>query len=1530
MAFNQKIREELAKMLAETVGDDDEAERTRRDINGFDESIHSLLRTMDADPTFDTYDLVSNTEFHKIDIGPIDPELEWDLFDQIRVSNELPIAIMNIDKNKVNLKGKYFSNQRRFKVYYSPDINTPHAKYLKHWLDSDEMNEPFTIKMKVMLKPPKFPGQTNEDDELNENTFDENLFNTHSIRQKSQYINVVFNFGDDANEKGLFIELEKNYSDDKVDSILSILQTHITGFNMQFKRLSSIVGTFVIDKILVEPRIFRQILTGNYNKLKTDPATGQTIPTQNSFKPWPFVWTNETLKGLSLRKHFILNFRIGDVKAKILISRNIAKNNDLFYFNNEPVKMRKDAPYDIIKISDVASMEDARMVKSIISAMFYLYGQPIQQFVGYDNYQQPIFEMTTRSIKWANNFNYLLFNLPVGTIITDVMRSQMYSGATFGLSQRITSRDIQQTSSVIQKLRQIDPTFYGAIATGKPVSKGKKQPIPIVSTNDPDWQQILYGTIVQIYQDPQNAIDGPRQIIRYPFEVQDDEGETIGEVPITVVAPYFLICTEDARNFQLKENDNPQGSDGTFHPYLLACSTKKFVETPGNDPNSKFQALTAGLIPPGLGVALPTPPHYILNLLSSNKNNIRNNYRRTTYKILTKDDQEGNVPTSVEKIFNAVYSNIDPSKTVAQNAENELELTFKRISSPREPENLLHVLCLYGGRQDIRQFYLELKTKEEKVIFLKTQLKEMINRETNWNLSRQEFFDMDQSQVSEYFMQPNIFIDPKLFKTILEKFFKVFILCIRFDGLRSSIEIPRHKYLHVSKSDYPGDTVPIVIFKHESPTSARATFPQCEVIKMQAKRRIDMSPFSEHNWTLPGLKFIFDLANKTIDLSFSDIHDLKENSFLTGMNVTNNADIKPSLNQIFSPNNLILQLIDGAGKVRAFVHKFFNEDYGDSEITVMCEPMHPLNLSSFNDPAVIQSGRNPHLLLVPEEFDRALAFVLSLGVKLEDVSYKVDYSDEDLLVKSRVEEIIPKPKSMRTNLIDRERSKAKEMVSVLSSAQENKASGQIKETQISLLAQPSSLASGITAKDLINSINREARFEQLDKNYTDLDLRDQEKLQYVNDKEPQSVPLAVGIWFKLKGVQFYISTEAGEIPNRPFAENDIPFFEPEPDQTFFWQHDYYERVMNILIQLLRNLYIYSRMDDPVYFINFITEIDPNNEYKIIGVRRRLTSSKNFSEALVSYAQQYPTFFRKQDNSYVMIIDSQKTRDSLRQHLQQVQKLKLDIFAASGSRYDDKYKVVVNNNGQQEVVPSSDARLGIATVKYAPHVEGHKMIDLSNVTGKRVEDYTNAEKMNALFIIFDEMRFGLSDFMIENIERMDQFFNRPEFLEQFFVSPSDFTVRGPDQQVFTSEDDIRDYIDFLEFDQIPSLLTIPLPDGIDLIKTPQYLLMPDESLYVIQNVLGGNLRRVMNVMVVWARERINLGFYADEWDGVINNPSVTPYINTNLEREGYTTKDFHTDSEFAFLRFASNKYAAMIRITYKGKSKSISVPDVYRQ
>jgi hypothetical protein len=163
-----------------------------------------------------------------------------------------------------------------------------------------------------------------------------------------------------------------------------------------------------------------------------------------------------------------------------------------------------------------------------------------------------------------------------------------------------------------------------------------------------------------------------------------------------------------------------------------------------------------------------------------------------------------------------------------------------------------------------------------------------------------------------------------------------------------------------------------------------------------------------------------------------------------------------------------------------------------------------------------------------------------------------------------------------------------------------------------------------------------------------------------------------------------------------------------------------------------------------------------------------------------------------------------------------------------------------------------------------------------------------------------------------------------------VSPSDFTVRGPDQQVFTSEDDIRDYIDFLEFDQIPSLLTIPLPDGIDLIKTPQYLLMPDESLYVIQNVLGGNLRRVMNVMVVWARERINLGFYADEWDGVINNPSVTPYINTNLEREGYTTKDFHTDSEFAFLRFASNKYAAMIRITYKGKSKSISVPDVYRQ
>jgi hypothetical protein len=743
--------------------------------------------------------------------------------------------------------------------------------------------------------------------------------------------------------------------------------------------------------------------------------------------------------------------------------------------------------------------------------------------------------------------------------------------------------------------------------------------------------------------------------------------------------------------------------------------------------------------------------------------------------------------------------------------------------------------------------------------------------------------------------------------------------------------------LHIAKSNYSNDTIPLVILKHETVTSSKATFPQCEIVKMLGKKRIDLSSFSEYPWTLPGLRMIFSLANKTIDMSFMDIHDLKEDSFITGVSIKNNADIKPSLTEIFSPKDLILQLIDGAGKVRAFLHKFSNEEYGESEITVMCEPLHPLDLLSFNDPGVIQSGRNPDLLLVPEDFELALAFVLSLGIKLEDISYKVDYSNEDLLVGSKIEEIVPKPKSMRTNLLDRERNVAKEMEGVLNSARGNKLipSGKYKETQIPLIPQKSVSASNQepTAKDFISAINREAKFQQTDemnRNYSNEDVEDQEKLKYVKDKRPQNIPLAVGIWFKLKDVQFYIATESGEIPTAQFAENDIPFFEPEPEQTFFWQHDYYERVTNILIQLLRNLYIYSRFDDPAYFISLMTEIDPSNEYKIIGVRRRLSASRNFNEALNSYAQQYPSFFRKKEALYVMVIDSQKTRDSLRQHLQQVQKLKLDIFAASGSRYNDRYKLIVNNNGQQEVVSINDPRLGPKVVEYRPHVEGFPMTDLNNSKGKRIEEYNQKEKMNALFIVTDQISYNISDFIIQNIERMDQFFNRPEFLEQFFVSPSDFTVRGPDQQVFISEDDIRDYIDFLDFDRTPTLITLPIPDGIDLIKTPQYLLMPDQSIYMIQNVLGGNRRRAMNVLYVWGSERINLGFYADEWTGVVDKPSVTPYVNTNLERQEYTTKEFYTDSQFAFLEFASNKYAAMIRLTHRGKTNSISVPDVYRQ
>jgi len=1344
----EKIEQELAFLNANPSST---TERIRNDLLGFDENMPKISTIMHQDRNFDVFDFSPKKEIYQVDIGPIEDELHYDVFDSLRVDNDLPFVVMNLNSEKIlRVKGLYLSNDRVFKLYHSTDVNVQHEALIKDWSSTNKLNVPHTMKIKVLLYP----------------TF---------RSDKNAYADVTYIFGE-----GLFIEFKDKTGD--AEYVLSILQSHMEGFKPKSVSAVSISGSFVMDRLVVNPNLFRGILMESHN-------FRQTLGTYRPLRLYQFLWPNERGQALSLRKQFILNFKLGDVVAKIIISAKETKTSDLFYMNGVPIRFNPGTKYDLVRISDVKSAAHISLIREVLAVAFYLYG--VQMPTG------------VKSVGWANSFNTML-------------GKHIFNGETFGPSKRITSKDLETKDKINARLRAIDPTFYGSIPTGKLISKGSRQPNPIVRVDDPNWQTKLWETIMRIWQE--DSPSNRRQIIRYPFIITNPSDKDSSDVAETKVPPYFLICNQDSPFFKIKENKNPLGSDNTYHPNLIICTATPFIMTEGNTPQEQFTAL-----------ADLSRPFYI-QLITKQKTSGRGDHKYITLKIL-KEGRVGVVPESFKVVLNYLYEH--PSR---------IDLMFERYGSPRSNLSLLHVLVTNSiYRSELRTRYMSLFKEEEKEAFLETVVKRAIAKETNWNLARQELFDMEpvedslgSTSIQTLFLSKGTHIDSRLFKTVLEKFFNMFILVISFDKKKTKVEIPRHKFLHIS-STYPANVQPIVVFKHSDSDSRSAS--QYELVRMMAKSSLEHAS-NMFPWTFGELKMIFDLANKTLDISFLTIHRLDEKLYETGPVVKSNANIKPMLTDIFDIRNIQYQYVDGAGKARAMVYTFLSELHGTGGITVTFEPLCPIAVDAFDSLSLIRSGYDISRFMLPEDFERAMAFVKSLGLKNTDIAYKL--MPEDL-----------------------------EYVYVTTEAEEKPvfAAGTVP---IRVVTTDKGKEEFTTPSNY--GINREPTEK------SSLKSKARPRIKRVSKQEGYE-PLAVGIWFVYRGVQFFIATDPGMIKEKIFGINDTSFFELEPDNAVFKQHDYYERVMNTMVQLLRNLYIYSRLDDPDFFMKTMTTIQTDAKYEIAKARRRISAFRDFKQDLFSYCDSYPSFFTELTPEMRngadprlprMILDSKKTYKGLYQQLIAVQKLKENIFGASGS----KIEVTEPQNDQE-----------IRTVSYTPYFKG---ILYANATTTRITDE-----------------------MIKNIVRLEQYYKRPGYIEEYYVYPSDYTVRGPDQHIFMSEDEIKQYMNLLELETTNAVITAPIPASSYLTKTPIYIVLRDSptskdgSLYILQNVLGGSRRRVLNVLYAWDRERINLGYFAEEYAG---SDVAVDQINFR------DLNGFDTNINSATVEYFSGQYAALFRLS----------------
>ncbi len=1353
------------------------ATRTNREFKGAAQNLPLFMNHMKTNPNFKMFDMRS-MDVYDVNIGVIEPELELDLFNAIKVDANIPFVVLNRDRKKdLTKKGRWMSEDRNFKICHSADTHYPHDKLISVWKDdAKDLNIPETLIMKVFLP-------------------DEN---DRKVKDQS-YVDVIYRF-----DEGVSIHLQPSQTKAHADRVIKILQSNISGFPVTLGAVYVLSGSFVLDFVFFDRYVVSWMLMNPF----TFPSAEVTTP----FHFWPFLWINEKNSSLTARSHLKLKFKFGNITSKIVISTTDAKPRDIFYQNGIPVRFSQGQTYNSISIKKVKSVEHAIFIKDMITLVSYLY-------------------QINRSAMGAQNEISMYVPAAIHSRIIDVVEPTGQSFEIVASSISRNSKDGKESRNFVNK--QIDPTFYGSIPTTKYISSSKRPAQIKVSTRDPDWQ----NTLARLMAEHPDV-----QVIRYPLQIIGSP--EFQQIPKTVVPPYFLFADTNIKDpsIYLKPRSNPEpiGSEGTYHPYLFTCINRIHLELPGGtNPQARFNAL----------VDLTTP--YVVRYVKSGKSG-ESNHVKKTMKIL-RHGENGFIPGPLEIVLGRFM--LGGRYRDGAGIERQIETIpeFQRMGTRISTASILHVLVSHSKRHsDLRMQYFNL-SDADKEIFIQTTIRQKIVAETNWNIARQELYDWELRDMQTAFLDPKTFVDTKLYKTVLEKFFGVYLLVIAYDRESSVVEIPRHKFCYFHPLIAP-DSQAFVFFKHSGAKSFTSPNPQYEVINIVVKEPNGTS--TERDWDILKLNTLFGLQNRSIDVHFSTVLLKKEKIYQTGTIVDIEADRRSNILQIFPKANLEYQFIDGAGKLRAFVHTFKSSPNPKvTRITVSCEPLAPIDLDCFDDLQALRSRNetmHPDQFLAPQEFDIAIDFIKSLGISVDSIDYHMEFQSL-VAVEDAATIQAPDIKKIEQKK-DSDAAAAKEKARLQGmSLQERLAAAAAMPTatlkqESALLSQPKLLG-----KPQMEETTQETLMQKIP-------ARKVVKMTNAN-------PKAIGVWFKIPGhsIRFYIATTPGTPLTKEYSVNNEPYFSVVPENVYFRQHDEFERIANVLIQLARNLYIYSRWDDVDRFMQALTTVDPTVVYDVRNVRRQIPSDRIYSNAPTSphirYPAMFPTFFSPVEGQtyFKLTLDSALTQKRVRQHLKMVQTLKENIIGASGSKI-------------QERLDES----GIRIVQYTPYIGD----------------------------IWKVPRIGIDDEMIEGIPRLSSFYNRPMYIIEFYAYASDFARRGPDQNILMSTGEMTEYLNLLSMENRIPVVIHPLPLLVREHKFPVHYASPDGSLYIIQNVEGASLSRVNNVIVTWVRERVNLGYYTPDFRG-------EPIRIREIKADSLNSLD--PALQFSVLDYGNGQYAALLKL-----------------
>lgn len=383
--------------------------------------------------------------------------------------------------------------------------------------------------------------------------------------------------------------------------------------------------------------------------------------------------------------------------------------------------------------------------------------------------------------------------------------------------------------------------------------------------------------------------------------------------PDIFISDYARVCVSDRQPTIIDNENDPRAVN------------KKIMVFPRLQPNYMFICEHESKPFPGLVSNYPSHSNYVkyplLPCCFSDDQETTSKYKTyMTGKAMIRPTAKADKTISTNKILSEgrVGSFAPVLMKVLSNYKNQND-EFIRFGVVRDPNSFLHCLCRalnYQGYKD---------KKDDEKITLVMNTREMVAKETNPAMLKQELYDYSYDKIKESLFNNELFLDPALFYRAYEEFFRVniYVFILKDDGKSGNIETPRCRMFHVRPKRKYNKT--ICIYKSMGAESDGLEYPQCEILARSEENK----SINQKIYTL-----VFDdkmndycydiLLTKTKSTIMIDEQTARQN-FYSRIDYESTLPIQPTS-----------QFIDSNGKTRVF-------NFGNS-FSMIIPPTQPLNI----------------------------------------------------------------------------------------------------------------------------------------------------------------------------------------------------------------------------------------------------------------------------------------------------------------------------------------------------------------------------------------------------------------------------------------------------------------------------------------------------------------------------------------------------------------------------------------------------------